>query len=221
MKTKKLIIFGTGDVAVIANYYFEIDSDYEVCAFTADREYCLTDFVENKPLIPFDNIKSNFPVDEYEMFIALSYTQMNRLRELKFNEAIAMGYSLASYISSKCTYLSQYKPGLNSFIFENNTIQPFVQIGDNVVIWSGNHIGHHSVIYSHNFISSHVVISGHCLIKSYCFLGVNSTIAHKVCIAEANVIGAGSVILKDTLPKEVFVPARSLKLDKSSDEIVV
>jgi len=221
MKKKKLVIFGTGDIAQIANYYFDIDSDYEVCAFTADRTYCQNTSFENKPLLPFEEINSHFPSGTYEMFIALSYTKLNRVRESKFKEAISKGYRMASYISSKCTYLSQNKPGLNSFIFENNTIQPYVQIEDNVTLWSGNHVGHHSIIRSHNFISSHVVISGHCEIKSNCFLGVNATITNNVCIAEENIIGAGAVITKNTGPKEVYVPAKSVKLEKSSDQIVI
>lgn len=66
--------------------------------------------------------------------------------------------------------------GDNCFVFENQTIQPFVKIGNDVIIWSGNHIGHHSMIGDHCFISSHVVISGNVKIEPYCFLGVNSSI---------------------------------------------
>ena len=55
---------------------------------------------------------------------------------------------------------ARHEIGENCFIFEDNTIQPFVKIGDDVVLWSGNHIGHHAEIGDHCFISSHVVISG-------------------------------------------------------------
>ncbi len=219
MKTKKIIVFGTGDIAQIANYYFNIDSPYEVVAFTVDGKYCNEKTFEGKPLIPFEEIENHYPPEEYAMFIALSYKDMNRLREKKFYEAKEKGYELVSYVSSKCTYLSQYEPGENCFIFEDNTIQPFVKIEDNVVIWSGNHIGHHSTIKAHNFISSHVVISGHCVIEPHCFLGVNATLAHGTRIAEGCLIGAGSIITKATEPWSVYVPARSIKLEgkKSTD----
>ncbi len=219
MKTKKIIIFGTGDIAQIANYYFHIDTPHEVTAFTVDKAYCTSENYEGKPLVPFEEIEKHFPPSEYAMFIALSYADMNRLREKKFHEAKAKGYDLVSYISSKCTYLSQYPPGENCFIFEDNTIQPFVKIGDNVVLWSGNHIGHHSEIKPHNFISSHVVISGHCIIESHCFLGVNATLGHGVTIGEGCLIGAGSIITKNTEPWAIYVPARSVKLEgkKSTD----
>lgn len=219
MKKKKLLIFGTGDIAQLAYYYFNNDSDYEVIAFCVDSAYCTSSQFENKPLIPFEEIQSHYPPDGHDMFIAVSYADMNRLRKKKYEEAKLKGYTIASYISSKCSYLSQFPPGENAFIFEDNTIQPYVKIGHNVTLWSGNHIGHHSEIADHNFISSHVVISGHCKIGSYCFLGVNSTLAHKVELAEGTLLGAGAIITKNTEENSVYVAPRSVKLDKTSDQL--
>ena len=217
----KLIIFGKGDIAQIANYYFEIDSEHEVVAFTVDKAFIDADTFEGKPVIPFEEISKVFPSDEYKMFIALSYSNLNKVREAKYFESKEMGYELVSYISSKCSFMSQFKCGDNCFIFEDNTIQPFVRIGNNVTLWSGNHIGHHSTIYDHNFISSHVVVSGHCKIQPNSFIGVNATIGHQVEIARENIIGAGSIITKSTLDGDVYVPARSIKLEKKSNQILL
>jgi sugar O-acyltransferase (sialic acid O-acetyltransferase NeuD family) len=215
----KLILFGTGDIAQIANYYFDIDSEHEVAAFTVDKQYLKSDSFENKPLVAFEEITKKFPPKEFKMFIAMSYAKMNKVRAEKFQQAQSLGYELVSYVSSRCSYLSQFKPGANCFIFEDNTIQPFVKIGNNVTLWSGNHIGHHSEIHDDNFVSSHVVLSGHCVIESNCFIGVNATIAHRVRIARETLVGAGAIITKDTVEKGVYVPAKSMLLDKKSDEI--
>jgi sugar O-acyltransferase (sialic acid O-acetyltransferase NeuD family) len=214
----KIIIFGAGDIAQIAHYYFTIDSDHEVVAFSVDNAYLFCDTFDGKPLVPFEDISKKYPTNEYKMFIALSYSNLNKLREIKYFEAKNKGYEIVSYVSSKCTYMSQYQCGENCFIFENNTIQPFVKIGNNVTLWSGNHIGHHSILHDHLFISSHVVISGHCTISSNTFIGVNSTIGHQVKIASQNIIGAGSIITKSTEIGDVYVPARSIKLEKKSDQ---
>lgn len=215
----KIILFGTGDIAQIANYYFEIDSEHEVVAFTVNKEYITDSSFEGKPVIAFEDIGQNYPSHSYKMFIALSYSNLNKIRQAKYFEAKEKGYELVSYISSKCSYLSQYQCGDNCFIFEDNTIQPFVKVGNNVTIWSGNHIGHHSILHDHLFISSHVVISGHSNILSNSFIGVNSTIGHQVTIAKENIIGAGSIIIKNTEFGDVFVPARSIKLEKKSNLI--
>lgn len=216
---QKIVIFGMGDIAQIANYYFEIDSNYEVAAFTVDEAYKTSDEYEGKPMVAFGDLKEKYPSSDYKLFIALSYASMNKLREKKFNEAVEMGYELVSYISSKCSYMSQYQPGKNCFIFEDNTIQPFVKIGDNVTLWSGNHIGHHSTIESHNFISSHVVISGHCTIKSNCFLGVNATIHNNITIEKETLVAAGAIISKNTVEKGVYLPAKTILFEKTSDQI--
>ena len=216
---KPLILFGKGLFAEIALQYFTDDSEYKVIAFTLDDEFIDEDTYLNLPVIKFSEVEKKYPPSNFEMFICLSYTNMNKLREKKYFEAKEKGYNLVSYISSKCTYLSKNNPGDNCFIFENNTIQPFVKIGNNIIIWSGNHIGHHSTIKDHNFISSHVVVSGNCIIESNSFLGVNSTIGHNIVIEKETLIGAGSIITKNTEFKSVYVPAKSIKIDKQSDVI--
>lgn len=215
----KLIIFGTGDIAQIANYYFDIDTEHEVVAFTVNKEYITSETFEGKPVIAFEDIEQQYPSQNYKMFIALSYSNLNKTREAKYNEAKQKGYELVSYISSKCSYMSQFACGDNCFIFEDNTIQPFVKLGNNITLWSGNHIGHHSELHDHLFISSHVVISGHCTINSNTFIGVNSTIGHQVTIASENIIGAGAIITKNTEMGDVYVPAKSVKLEKKSNQI--
>lgn len=45
---KKLVIFGLGEIAELACYYFTEDSDYQVVGFTVDEDYKTTDlFMEN------------------------------------------------------------------------------------------------------------------------------------------------------------------------------
>ncbi|MBK8397933.1 MAG: acetyltransferase [Leptospiraceae bacterium] len=215
----KIVIFGAGDIAQLAKFYFDTDSEYKVVAFTVDREYKKSDEFEGLPLIAFDELEVKYPKNEYKMFIALSYSKMNRIREDKYNQAKQKGYELVSYISSKCSYISQFKNGDNCFILEDNTIQPFVKIGNNVTLWSGNHIGHHSEIHDHNFISSQVVISGHCTIKSHCFLGVNATLHNDVTIEDGTLLAAGAIISKNTVEKGVYLPAQSTLFKKNSEEI--
>lgn len=215
----KIIIFGTGDIAQIAKYYFDYDSDHEVVAFTVNQKYLKEEIFEGKPVVAFETLEKEFPISKYQLFIALSYSKMNKTREEKYHEAKGKGYTLVSYISSKCSYMSQYPCGDNCFIFEDNTIQPFVKLGNNITLWSGNHIGHHSTIHDHNFISSHVVISGHCEINSNCFLGVNSTLHNNVVLEKETLIAAGTIITKNTVEKGVYLPPKSVLFEKKSDEL--
>jgi len=218
MKSKKLILFGEGLYTEVAYQYFTDDSEYDVVCFTKDDGYISSEDYLGLPMIKFSEIQDKYPPSDYDMHVAVSYTDMNKLRERVYREAKEKGYKLPSYISSKCTNMTKHDIGDNCFIFEDNTIQPFVKIGANVILWSGNHIGHHSTIKSHNFISSHAVISGQCTVESNCFIGVNSTIGHGVTIAKSTLLGAGAIITKNTEKESVYVPARSIKLGKKSTE---
>lgn len=197
-KTKKLIIFGTGDFAQIAYEYFTHDSEFEVCAFCVDHEY----LPENKefmglPIYSSQEISTILPNQDHYFYAAIVYGKLNDLRTSSYNKLKSLGYKPASYISSKAFVWKNCKVGEHVFIFENNVVQPFVEIGNNVVMWSGNHIGHHSKIDDNCFISSHVVISGNCEISKNCFLGVNSTIGNNLKIGERSWISHGSIIGSD------------------------
>jgi sugar O-acyltransferase (sialic acid O-acetyltransferase NeuD family) len=197
MKDQKLIIFGDSAFAEIAYEYFTHDSEYEVVAFTVTEEYVKQDTLFGLPVVPFEKVTELYPPEKYSMHIALTYNNLNRTRALFYNEAKTKGYTLANYISSKAFVWQNVSMGDNIFIFEDNTIQPFVKIGSNNVFWSGNHIGHHSSIGNHNFISSHVVISGFCEIGNNNFLGVNTTIGNNLQIGSDCLLGSFVHVVKN------------------------
>lgn len=201
---KKLVIFGNGEIAELAYFYFKHDSDYEVVGFTVDRDYLQKDTFLNLPNIPLDEVNVTYPPEDYLVFVAISYAKVNTVRKEKYQHLKRLGYRFASYLSKNMTNLSQ-EIGENCFILEDNTIQPFVKIGNNVTLWSGNHIGHHTVVEDHCFITSQVVVSGSCRIGEATFIGVNSTLRDHLQIGKSNVIGAGSLILANTEDKNVFM----------------
>jgi sugar O-acyltransferase (sialic acid O-acetyltransferase NeuD family) len=134
------------------------------------------------------------------------------------DECKGKGYELVSYVSSKALPFGELEVGENTFVFEANVIQPFVRIGRNVIIWSGNHIGHHSTIEDHCFIASHAVISGNVTIGEESFVGVNATFRDGVKVAPRCVIGAGALIMKDTEEGAVYsVPGTAPRDLKSWD----
>ncbi|MFK3798192.1 acetyltransferase [Pseudomonas sp. NPDC088444] len=202
---RNLVIFGTGDIAQLALYYFNADSDYRVVAFSVDAEYITSNEFCDLPVVPFETLHLAYSPDTHDCFIALSYSKLNETRKQKYLTAKSMGYRLASFISSAATVLNGGVIGENCFILEDNTIQPFVTIGNNITLWSGNHIGHHSTLHDHTFIASHVVISGGVEIFEQCFIGVNATLRDHIKIGERCVIGAGALILSDAEPDGVYI----------------
>lgn len=214
----KVIVFGTGSFAEIVNFLLTNDSPHEVVGFTVHGAQIAQKELMGLPVLPFESLDHDYPPDKFKMYVAVGYRKVNQVRAQIYAEAKQKGYELISYVSSKCSNWGE-SIGDNCFIFEDNTIQPFVKIGNDVVMWSGNHIGHHSTIGDHCFISSHVVISGHVNVGPYCFMGVNATTRDSISIGKSCVIGAGALIMKSTKDKEVYITKRTYPDARASDEI--
>ena len=214
----RVIVFGCGQLAAVADFYLSSDCDCIIEAFVVDKEYNNADVFRGKPLFDFDTLFTRFSPSEYKLFMPIGYKKMNSIRQNKYLAAKASGYQFHTYISPKAICHAS-DIGENTFILENNVIQPFVKVGNNCILWSGNHVGHHSVIADHCFISSHVVISGSVSIGSNSFLGVNSTIADNVMIGDKSLIGAGAVVTSDTEVGSVYSACKSILHKFKSDKL--
>jgi sugar O-acyltransferase (sialic acid O-acetyltransferase NeuD family) len=203
---RPLLIFGAGDFAEVVHCYFTRDQGREVLGFAVDDAYHKDEPLAGLPTLPISEAVKRYPPDRCDAFVAIGYSKLNRLRVDKAAEMEARGYHLASFLHSQAIvwYGLDLKP--NCFILEHNTIQPFTSVGRNVVIWSGNHIGHHGAIEDGCFITSHVVIAGGVRIGAESFVGINATIRDHVKVGARNIIGAGAVILADTPDESVFSP---------------
>jgi len=212
-----LVIFGTGDFADIAYEYFTYDSDFEVVAFTVHQKYIESDSKYNLPVIPFEILPRTLTPSSHHFFAAVTYIRLNDFRSEITLEAKRLGYSLASYVSSRSFVWRNVSFGEHVFVFEDNTIQPFVTIGNNVIMWSGNHVGHHSKLSDNVFISSQVVVSGNCVILENSFLGVNSTISNNVTIGKRSWVGPGALINHDSPDGHLVTgnPGKSRPLDEA------
>ncbi|MEC5217580.1 sugar O-acyltransferase (sialic acid O-acetyltransferase NeuD family) [Actimicrobium sp. GrIS 1.19] len=200
----KVILFGVKDFAELAHYYLTHDSQHVVVAFSVNQEYLPEGGVFcGLPVVPFETVETVFPPGEFAFFAPLAPRGMSQPRAEVYRQIKDKGYELISYVSSKATMFDN-PIGDNCFILENNTLQPFTTIGNNVVMWSGNHIGHHGRIDDHAFFTSHVVLSGHCMVESYSFFGVNATIRDGMTIAEGSFIAMAAAVCKSTEPWGVY-----------------
>jgi sugar O-acyltransferase (sialic acid O-acetyltransferase NeuD family) len=215
MKTgSKLVIIGDGEFAAIAHEYFSYDSPHTVVGFAVERDFLKSREYLGLPVVPFEELEQHFSPNEHQAFVAVTYTQLNRVRARLYRQAKLKGFELVSYVSSRALVWRNATIGDNVFIFENNVVQHFVSIGNNVILQSGNIIGHRSVIEDHCYIAAHVAVSGFCRIEECSFIGVNATISERVTVARDSLIGAGCVIRKDTEPGKVYYaePAATAKV---------
>jgi sugar O-acyltransferase (sialic acid O-acetyltransferase NeuD family) len=203
LKSKKLVIVGDSAFAEIACEYFAQDTEYDVVAFAVERAYLKRETLLGRPIVALEDIAQQFSPQAHEVFVAVVYSQLNRLRARLLSAVKQAGYVAASYVSPHAFVWPNVQAGEHCFIFEHNVVQPFVTLGDNVILWSGNHIGHHSHIGDNVFVSSHVVVSGFCTVGANSFLGVNAAIANNVTIGKDCWIGPGAVVTKNANDGEI------------------
>ena len=128
---KPLVLIGAGEFAQIAVEYFECDSDYRVAALTVDREFIRDETLGGLPVVPYEELETRYPAAEFDAFVAIPSSQLNRLRTRFYRDVKRKGYRFATYVSSRAFVWRNSRIGENTFIFENNVIQPFVTVGNN------------------------------------------------------------------------------------------
>jgi sugar O-acyltransferase (sialic acid O-acetyltransferase NeuD family) len=202
---RNVVIFGIGQVAEVIHYYLTREGQRNVVAFTVDDEFRKAHELLGLPVLGFERLQETHPPGSHEVFVAMSFKKVNRLREDKVAEVASRGYTLASHVSPRATVWSDFVLNPNTIIMENNVIQPYVSVGRNVIMWSGNHIGHHTSLGDHCFVASQAVISGSVSVGEGTFIGVNATIRDNVKIGKRNVLGAGVLVLSDTPDNAVFM----------------
>lgn len=218
---EKLVIIGDGETAELAFDYFSRDYDFEIVGFSAEKDFIRNKTLFGLPVVPLENVEQHFSPKHHKAFVAVSYTQLNRVRAKLYKTAKTKSYTLCSYVSPKAFIAKNVELGDNCFVFENASLQYGVKLGCNVTVWSGCSVGHHSTVGDNCFLASQVAVSGFCEIGENCFLGVNSCTVPNVKIGADCVVGAGAVVISNAAPQKIYVgnPAKPL-LNKNVESFI-
>lgn len=194
-----IILYGTGRGASVAHRFLTSDSPHNIIGFTVDSQYMTASTYRDLPLVAFEEVEQHYPPESYRMMILLGYQDMNELRAKKYQEAKKKGYILESYVASNIFQAEKINTGENCFILDNQSISLDVAIGNNVVMWSSNHIGDMTVIHDHAWITSHVSVAANVEIGEHAFLGIGAVVSNKVKIGYKSLVGAGALVT-DSIP---------------------
>lgn len=203
--SKALVIFGTGKIAEVVHYYAVNECGLKVIAFCVDAAYKNVDHFLGLPVVNFEDVENMYPPSAYQMFVALGYHDLNRLRETKCNSAMQKGYELVSVISPLTNLPANIITGYNCFIMPPAIVHPCVVLGNNVFVWSGSVVGHHSLIEDNCWLTSACNISGNVRLGANSFVAVNATIGHSVHIKKNCFIGANALVTKNLEADQVVI----------------
>lgn len=217
---KDLVIFGIGKIAEVIFYYAKEECGFNVVAFCVDEKYKSAEYFHKLPVVSFENVERDFPPGVYDMFIAIGYHDLNRLREARCNEALAKGYKLVNIISPLANLPKNVSVGWNCFIMPPCFIHPCVSLKNDVFVFSGAMVGHHSVIDDHCWLTSSCNIAGNVRLGSNTFMAINSTVGHSVSIGKNCFIGANTLITKDLEEDKVVITESSKPIRLNSSQFL-
>lgn len=154
------------------------------------------------------------------MFVAIGYHDLNAVRARKCQEAKAKGYTLISYVSPRADHGPWLEVGENCLILDGVGIQPGVRIGNNVSLWNNVLIGHHSVIHDHCWVAAGATLGGVVTLGERSFVGLNATIGGELSIGADCFLGAATLVVKNALPRSVFIARGTDKFRLESDDFI-
>ena len=200
---KSLIIFGAGKIAEAVSYFFNRDSEYEIKAYIVDDLYAKVDTFLDKPVFILSQVEEKFPATECSVFVAVGYQGINQLRTTKYEYFKAAGYSFASYVSPNV--VGDFTFGENTILMDYAMIQPRVSFGNNVFVWGGSMIGHHTVIDDHVWLTGGCLVGGGAHIGEGSFIGLGAMIGQEVAVGTKCMMGAATLTIKSVGDKVVII----------------
>lgn len=218
MNPAKIVVFGAESFASLAWYCLTQDSHYKVIAFTVDRDYVQASTHHGLPVVPFEDLMTDYPPGSVRMLVPLGYHAINGLRRQRYETARELGYECVTYVSSRASTWPDLQIGQNCMVYEGAIIQPFASIGNNVIIRSAAHISHHCHVADHVFVAAGVTLGGNVHVGEQSFLGVGAVLRDGLRIAERSFIGAGAVVVADTEPDGVYIGNPARKIPKTALE---
>ena len=189
---KNLIIFGNSSMGEIAYFYFNKFYNYKKIIITCEKKFEKFNKKKNKNFISLNSVLKLNKKDN-DVFVAIGYSNLNQIRQKFVDFFKKKRFNLVNFIHPLSQNYSK-KMGINNFIMDNVSINPYTTIGDGNIIWSTAVIGHHNKIGNFNFFSGNSSISGNSIIKDNCFFGVNSSVKNDTKVNSFCLIDAGEYV---------------------------
>jgi len=198
-----ILLFGIGLTSEVISYYIDKWGDYRIVAYVVDKPFLKKKEFFGKTVISTESL-SKYPPSQYKAFVAVGYQNYNFFREQKVDEFRKMGYELVSIVNPNAPLSPHLVYGNNCLILPDDAqIMPYAVLKDNVFVYVGCTIGHHTTIYDNCWIAAGATIAGNVKIQKNCFVGVGAAIGNGVNIGEKSVIGCGTTVTKNVKPVSV------------------
>lgn len=209
---QKIIIYGTGKLAITLTKDIMYDQAFDIAAYTVNREYLTQDAFLGKPVVAYEGLDSYYSPRDHAIIMAIGYKNM-RQRRAAFQRLQKGNFSTVNYIGSKVLHYNDFEIGTNNIIFNGTFLGDTGQLGDNNVVSRMANIGHDFEIGSHNYFAPGCNVGGYSRIGDLSFFGIGSTIIDNITISDETLLAAGSTITQNTKKQTLYAgcPAKPIK----------
>lgn len=216
---KNYIIFGDSPFAKRLAKYILIEKKHKLLCFTQEDKFCSCNSILGLPVIPLSKLQETLKC-EFEVLIAIGYSQMNTLRERMYNMLVESGYKIGSWVSCNAVVYSE-KIGEGTMVLPNTMIGPGSELGKCNFFESSVVLSHDNKVGDFNFFSTNAVLGGSAVVQNHCFFGLNCTIKNSIAIADNSLIGSAANVLTNTESYGVYVGNPAKKLERKSSEVKI
>lgn len=207
---KNVVIYGTGQQAELAHYYFENELGRKVVAFTID--YKIEEWTKSGlPIVLLEDLPKLHDANAADVFVAISAMGMNLVRQQICKQVLSMGYELTNCISPRVLIPCNVEIGHNVFMDHATQVHPFVRIGNNF-LGMGAKIGHHALI-GDNVTVITATVGGNVELGNNCFIGIDATVCPSVRIGECALVDARAIVTTH-LPAHAVVSGMKSRIRK-------
>ncbi|MBE6737523.1 MAG: acetyltransferase [Ruminococcaceae bacterium] len=215
---KKIIVFGNTEYSYMIADYIQRLCEAEIAAFCVNEKYISNPAFYGIPVVPFESVEERFSPESVEFVLGLGYKSMNTIREKVYNIIKEKGYRIASFVHPTAVVETD-DLGEGNIILSGAYIGYGTKIGNANVFWNGCNIAHNVQIGDYNYFAPSVTFGGFTVVGNNCFFGLGSTVKNRLYIADKTLVGAGAYLNTSTDTYDVYVPARTVKLEHKSTDM--
>lgn len=210
MKTKLILIGGGGHCKACIDV-IEQTGQFEIIGILDLAEFIGTKLLGYE-IIGTDADISKYVELGYSFLITVGQIKSAALKEKIFYQLKDLNANIATLIASSARVSKYSKIGIGTIVMHHAIINAGVTVGENCILNNKCDIEHDTAVGNHTHISTGAIINGGCTIGKGVFIGSNATVANQITVEDEVVIGAGSVVIKDVIRKDIQAgnPAKSI-----------
>ncbi len=214
-----LIIFGTSEFSEYVFQTIKKEGIVKVIGFTVDKEHLSKNEFNHLPVFAFEDLPKLIDISSCGILITVGYTKMNQVRKEVYRKCKALGYKVATYISSRAICDSD-SIGEGCLVMPMAYIPPITTLGICSVVNTATILGHTSHIGDFNWFAGNVVTGGNVRVDNNCFLGMNSLVKNGIHVASKTMIGAYSYLSEDTMENKFYSGTPAINVKKLNADVV-